>query len=249
VTQEDDTARYDQPRSYTDGEMADLAREDAPWWEEVREVGKRYGFQWSTLTLNGDALDVKQDPGPQMSVSDFGARVLGFLEAAGMTYKERNAVYQDNFRIVGRVMEALFPSGAPALHDHHDYNRWHIFELMIVKLTRYVANWGAPDPDSLTDLLPYIGILAAQDEEMRERVERQVKDEAAQEMLVQRLKESARRSGLYVEEAPSGEVHSEELRRVRESRREARESAEADRTAPNYEADDDLVLDDDEEQW
>jgi hypothetical protein len=233
VSQEEDTARYDQPRSYTDGEMADLAREDAPWWEEVRAVGERYGFQWSTLTLNGSALDVKQDPGPQLPVSDFGQRVLGFLEAAGMTYKERNAVYQDNFRVVGRVMEALFPSGAPALHDQHDYNRWHIFELAIVKLTRYVANWGNPDRDSLVDLLPYISILAAQDDEMRDREERRIKDAAAEEILVQRLRDTARGAGLYVSESPEGGPHSEELRRVRESRRQAREDA----TAPNYEAD------------
>jgi hypothetical protein len=227
---------HDPRRSYSDKEMADLAREDAPWWEEIREVGKRYGFNFETLTLNGNALDVKQDPGPQMPVSDFGARVLGFLEAAGMTYKERNAVYQDNFRIVGRVMESLFPSGAPALHDMHDYNRWHIFELIIVKLTRYVANWGNPDRDSLVDMLPYIGILAAQDDEMRDREERRIKDAVAEEVLAQRLRDAARGAGLYMSEP----VHSEELRRVRESRRKAREDA----TAPNYEADaddDDLI--------
>lgn len=211
-----------------------LTEEGRAWYEKVRAACSEVGLDVTTITINESGLvDLKVpgliDPGPQQSVSDFGNLVLGFLEEAGQTYKDRNAVYQDNFRVVGRVMESLFPNGAPNLHDQHDYNRWHIFELVIVKLTRYVANWSMPDRDSLVDLLPYVSILASLDEELREREERRVADVAHEEALVQRLKDAARGSGLYTSEP----VHSEELRRVRESRRQAREDA----TAPNYEAD------------
>lgn len=217
---------YDQPEdehvptAETDiGELKDM-----DWWQAVREIGRLHGFKFETITLDGESLDIKVDPGPEPSVSEFGKLVLDLLENAGSTYKQRNAIYQDNFRVVGKVMEALFPGGAPALHDHHDYNRWHIFELMIVKLTRYVANWGNPDPDSLLDLLPYVAILGAQDEEMKQREQRRIDDEIEQNRLALKLLQAARGAGLHVNEA----VAEATRRELREQDNEARMYSEDD---------------------
>lgn len=97
--------------------------------------------------------------------------VIRGLEQAITTYKDRNAVYKDNFRVVGDVVEALFPNGVE-LQTREDFTRWHIFELLIVKLTRYAANYPeGGHPDSLADMIVYLGILNGIDGEIRVRVE------------------------------------------------------------------------------
>ena len=106
---------------------------------------------------------------PDTPLTDFQRRVLSILEGSAEVYKERSVVYKDNFRAVGRVMHALFPDGRPGLQFPEDYDRWHIFELVIVKLTRYAYNYDTPHEDSLLDMLPYLGILGSLDEEHRER--------------------------------------------------------------------------------
>lgn len=100
--------------------------------------------------------------------SEFAQKVNRILENATLTYAERNAIYKDNFRQVGGVMTALFPDGRPGLKTPEGFNRWHIFELLIVKLTRYANGYDEPHADSLVDMIPYIGILGGLDEEMRE---------------------------------------------------------------------------------
>lgn len=102
-------------------------------------------------------------------VKVFQGRVHGILENASEVYYDRSAIYKDNFRSVGRVMVGMFPDGRPPLVTAADYDRWHIFELIIVKLTRYANNYDVPHEDSLVDMLPYIGILGGLDQELRER--------------------------------------------------------------------------------
>lgn len=69
------------------------------------------------------------------------------------TFRERNKVYGDNFKRVGDVMTALFPQGV-VLRTAEDFNRWHLFELQIVKLTRF-ANSGLTHADSIHDEAVY----------------------------------------------------------------------------------------------
>lgn len=76
--------------------------------------------------------------------------VAKLLEAAAVTFRERNAEYKDNSRVVGDVMLALFPKGVE-LKTAEDFVKFHLFELMIVKLTRYV-NSGLNHKDSIHDL-------------------------------------------------------------------------------------------------
>lgn len=85
--------------------------------------------------------------------------VPDILEAMAKTYRERNAVYGDNWKNVGDVMLRLFPQGIE-LRDAQAFNRWHLFELIIVKLTRF-ANSGLIHIDSIHDIAVYAAMLEA----------------------------------------------------------------------------------------
>lgn len=88
------------------------------------------------------------------------------LEQAAKTYRQRHEVYGDNFRKVGAVMAALFPEGI-ALRTEDDHNRFHIFMLEVVKLTRYVENWSkGGHEDSQLDLSVYAAMLVQIDREI-----------------------------------------------------------------------------------
>lgn len=73
------------------------------------------------------------------------------------TYRERNKVYGDNYKRVGDVMAAMFPDGV-WLQAAEDYNVWHLFELMVVKMTRF-ANSGLTHEDSIHDLAVYAAMV------------------------------------------------------------------------------------------
>ncbi len=73
------------------------------------------------------------------------------------TYRERNKVYGDNYKRVGEVMVALFPNGV-TINTKDEFNVWHLFELMVVKLTRF-ANSGLSHEDSIHDLAVYAAMV------------------------------------------------------------------------------------------
>lgn len=91
------------------------------------------------------------------------------LEEAAKTYAERNAVYGDNFVVVGSVMAAMFPRGV-TLTTADDWNRLHILLLGVVKQTRYVENWSrGGHQDSIRDHTVYGAMLEAIDREISSR--------------------------------------------------------------------------------
>lgn len=71
------------------------------------------------------------------------------LEEMAETFRERNKVYGSNCEMVGSVMQALFPNGV-VLRTPEEFERWHLFELKIVKLTRFVIS-GLTHVDSIHD--------------------------------------------------------------------------------------------------
>jgi hypothetical protein len=79
------------------------------------------------------------------------------LEDAAATFRERNAIYKDNHVKVGQIMAALFPNGVTLKNDA-DFQRWHLFELMIVKVTRFV-NGNLEHRDSIRDIAVYAAII------------------------------------------------------------------------------------------
>lgn len=70
------------------------------------------------------------------------------LTEMAATYRERNAVYGDNFRMVGKLMAVLFPNGVPPEVLHSD--QFHLFELKLVKLSRFAIS-GLTHQDSIHD--------------------------------------------------------------------------------------------------
>lgn len=148
------------------------------WWDKVRAIGKEAGFEFGTITLNGTNVElvdetskrVRTAPSPlAKQYTPHQQMVLDSFASKAEIYADRSAIYRDNYKVVGRVMEALFSDGAPRLYAATDYDRWHIFELIIVKLTRYTQAWPTPHKDSVDDMGVYAAILGAIDEEERRR--------------------------------------------------------------------------------
>ena len=79
------------------------------------------------------------------------------LKEASKTFLDRNKVYGDNYKSVGRVMKALFPNGVN-LKTEEDFNTWHLFELVIVKITRF-ANSNLKHKDSIHDTAVYSAMI------------------------------------------------------------------------------------------
>lgn len=104
-----------------------------------------------------------QASGPLQATEDpYVSQLLGRLK---QLYSERNAVYKDNYKMVGRIMAAMFPEGV-TLKTVEDFNRWHIFELAIVKLSRYAVQYQTGGhADSIEDKIVYLAMLAGIDRE------------------------------------------------------------------------------------
>jgi hypothetical protein len=96
------------------------------------------------------------------STATKGAAILGVVAD---TLRDRDADYKGADEMYASVMHALFPDGvgAGSPEEHH---RFHLFMLMIVKVTRYARNWDRGHADSLTDLAAYAAMLASLDERL-----------------------------------------------------------------------------------
>jgi len=68
------------------------------------------------------------------------------------TFKERNAVYGDNYRMIAPMVKILFPNGVPP--DVIVTDQWHLFELILVKLSRFAIS-NLTHTDSIHDASVY----------------------------------------------------------------------------------------------
>lgn len=111
--------------------------------------------------LQGPHLDEFTDPvDPVLQVPEDLKRIANLFE-------ERNAIYGSNYREVGQIMAALFPNGI-TLKTVDDHNRFHLFMLKIVKLTRYAKIYEeGGHEDSMEDDIVYSAMVAALDREVR----------------------------------------------------------------------------------
>ena len=75
------------------------------------------------------------------------------------TYRERNKVYGDNFRLVGPVMAALHPEGIE-LKTAADHELFHLYSLVIVKLSRFATS-NCRHLDSIHDAAVYAAMIEA----------------------------------------------------------------------------------------
>ena len=67
-----------------------------------------------------------------------GATAANILEDMAKTFRERNAVYGDNYKMVAKLMAVLFPTGVPMQLPLRD--SFHLFELILVKLSRFAIS-------------------------------------------------------------------------------------------------------------
>jgi hypothetical protein len=84
------------------------------------------------------------------------------LQCVARLLLSRDKEYRGSDTMLARVMSELHPEGL-ALNTIEDYHRFHIWMLMIVKVTRYAKNWEKGHEDSLRDLAAYSGMLIAID--------------------------------------------------------------------------------------
>ncbi len=73
------------------------------------------------------------------------------------TFKERRSVYGNNYKLVGEMMAAAHPQGK-LLHGAEDFELWHLWELVFVKLSRF-ANSGLEHKDSIHDAAIYCAMI------------------------------------------------------------------------------------------
>lgn len=109
--------------------------------EDVCQALRKAGYDTTHVTICGPAVG---EPSLAPSAKTAGDR----LRAMADTFDKRNAQYKDNWRQVPKLVEVLFPNGVPPwlLTDP----RWHLFELKLVKLTRF-ANSELQHTDSIHD--------------------------------------------------------------------------------------------------
>lgn len=87
------------------------------------------------------------------------------LQAGAKTFAERNAAYGDSYISHGSVMEALFPDGV-VLKTPSDHNRFSIFLLITMKMSRYANNFAkGGHQDSIHDIMVYASMLESLDEQ------------------------------------------------------------------------------------
>jgi hypothetical protein len=75
------------------------------------------------------------------------------------TFRQRNKMYGDNWKVVGVVMKALFPNGMK-LETENDFVKLHLIDWMVGKLTR-LAHSKLTHVDSVHDLAVYAAMLEA----------------------------------------------------------------------------------------
>jgi hypothetical protein len=78
------------------------------------------------------------------------------LIEAAETFRQRNAVYGDNYKMVGPIMAEFFPHGVPYHLLRND--AFHLFELIIVKLSRLAIS-NLTHQDSARDAAVYAAMI------------------------------------------------------------------------------------------
>lgn len=81
-----------------------------------------------------------------------------FLSAAQKMHSKKNNEYGSGHIRHGNAMAALFPNGLN-LKTPSDFARFALFDLLLVKMVRYSANFAVPHRDSIKDIIVYAAML------------------------------------------------------------------------------------------
>lgn len=101
--------------------------------------------------LSDSAKAKGQEPPRPVTAGD----VLGEMAA---TFRERQSVYKDNYKMVAKLVAVLFPSGVPP--ELVVCDQFHLFELALVKLSRYAIS-NLTHIDSAHDGAVYLAMCEA----------------------------------------------------------------------------------------
>lgn len=87
------------------------------------------------------------------------------IEEALQTFRQRNKTYGDSYLVFGKVMQALYPKGV-TIETEEQWNRFGVIQMIVSKLTRYVATPTEGHLDSAHDMGVYSHILEELDAAM-----------------------------------------------------------------------------------
>jgi len=89
------------------------------------------------------------------------------LNKLGELYKERNALYKDNYKTFGHVVQAVMPEGI-TLETSDDFNRFALLVQIVGKITRYANMFTeGGHEDSLDDISVYAQMLKELDHDIK----------------------------------------------------------------------------------
>lgn len=89
------------------------------------------------------------------------------LIALAKIYEERNAIYGDNYKEFGKVMQALFFGQPIYLKTIEDQNRFALLVQIVSKISRYCSQFDhGGHADSLDDLAVYAMLLQEVDHDV-----------------------------------------------------------------------------------
>lgn len=81
------------------------------------------------------------------------------LAKLALLYKQRNALYGDNYKTFGSLMLAFFPKGL-MLNTEEDHSRFALFVHLATKMSRYAEMFSkGGHTDSLDDITVYSQML------------------------------------------------------------------------------------------
>jgi hypothetical protein len=81
------------------------------------------------------------------------------LREGAQTYEERNALYADQYKRIGKHMQLMFPSGLPPM-DAAGWNRFGVWFMAFNKLGRYAQSLeSGGHADSAHDAMVYSAML------------------------------------------------------------------------------------------
>lgn len=124
------------------------ALDDRP---DVIEMYQRHNVPCTLLSVHP-----APEPITMMELSPRAGTAADILAEAANTFRERNAVYKDNYRMVGPIMSIFFPEGVPTQLLGND--SFHLFELAIVKLSRLAIS-NLTHADSAHDGAVYMAMI------------------------------------------------------------------------------------------
>jgi hypothetical protein len=108
----------------------------------------------------GGEHDLCVIPGLQQVQTPIAGRIgaADILQKMADTFRERNGVYKDNYKMIAPMVKAMFPEGVPP--ELVTTEHWHLFELILVKLARF-ASTNLTHIDSIHDAAIYSAMIEA----------------------------------------------------------------------------------------